>query len=336
MTLKEVATKVIDNNELKTVVMNYVLFGMLNLEEYETLIPYENLVGFQVLECERPIEEAGYQLGEPWAGNIKSAPILFVNKTLNYVADEYCPRYIPNDCPDGFEIAYTDRIFKERLMEGNMTVDQVITFCNTRLKKAAIKGNGLYTKVREGIKPIRYWGAIRNNVELLLPDDFKALLKKKFADTIETGEYTREIMKLVACTSAVPFKVVPSIALKYKKWFEEDKTFEHCWHTFAEDVISLSGAKIIVLVGKEVLDAFEGSARFSEKELVISEKTRTGNIVNLYKLDNRLITSVDVAQGGMKRLDKYFGENSSILETLRARVNDLVNASRRQLKKELG
>ncbi len=111
-----------------------------------------------------------------------------MNKTLGYVANEYCPRYIPNDCPDGFEIAFTDRIFKnDRLMSVNMTLDQVITFCNTRFKRVALQGNGLYIKTTEGIKPARYWGAVRNNAEYLLPEDLKIFLKQKSESDLSTG-----------------------------------------------------------------------------------------------------------------------------------------------------
>ena len=329
MTLKEVAENVIDNEELKTVVMYFILYGVLNIGN-KKLVPYENLVQIQVLECEYPMEEAGYQVGEPWSGNIKSAPILFVNKMLGYVANEYCPRYIPNDCPDGFEIVYTDRIFKnDRLMNGNMTVDQVITFCNTRFKKAALHGNGLYIKTTNGIKPVRYWGAVRNNAEYLLPEELKIFLRVKSEVEISAEEYTCEIMKYVACTSVVPFKLGP---LKYamdKRWFEEGKTFMHCWKTFAEEIITLSGARIIVLVGDEVLRAFEDSERFTEKNLVMEEKSqpyskRKSDTIKLYELGNRLIVNVSVNQGGIRRFDKYFPRGSEILEALKARMRKAI------------
>ncbi len=333
MTLKEVAENVIDNEELKTVVMYFILYGVLNIGN-KKLVPYENLVQIQVLECEYPMEEAGYQVGEPWSGNIKSAPILFVNKTLGYVANEYCPRYIPNDCPNGFEIVFTDRIFKnDRLMSGNMTVDQVITFCNTRFKEAALQGNGLYIKTTNGIKPARYWGAVRNNAEYLLPSDLKEFLKQKSESDSSTGEYTREIMKYVACTSVVPFKLGPLKYAMYKRWFEEGNTFTHCWNTFAEEIITLSGARVIVLVGDDVLKAFEDSERFAEKKLLMKEESQPdskgkSDAIRLYELGNRLIVNVSANQGGIRRFDKYFPEGSEILEALKARMKRAVRVPR--------
>lgn len=111
----------------------------------------------------------------------------------------------------------------------------------------------------------------------------------------------------------------------YKRWFEEGKTFTHCWKTFAEEIITLSRARIIVLVGDDVLKAFENSPRFAGKRLLMSEKSRPNkkeesDVINLYECGKRLIVNVATNQGGIRRFDKYFLEGSQIVEALRARM----------------
>ena len=333
MTLKDVAKKVIDNRELKTVLTNYIMYESLNPKNDQALLPYENLVRFQVQECDGEIEKAGYQVGEPWAGNIKRAPILFVSRRLAYVSNEICLRYIPNDSPDGYEIACTDKIFQNgRLIDGDTTLNEVITWCNRRLGNAALKGNSLYIRTREddgteSIAPNSYWCSVRNNFEFLLPKGLKQSLRKQFASTM-VG-YVQEIMKYVACTSVVPYKVVPPKSSRYKKDFIQGKTFDHCWKNVAEEIISLSGAKVIVLVGDEILNAFENSAMFASKSLKATENSTANkkgkrDTIKLYEWDKRLVVNVAPNQGGMRNFSRYFQAGSGIIATLRAKVKSLV------------
>ena len=333
MVLEDVAKKVIDNVELKTVLKNYITSGSLNPNGDIALLPYESLVNFQVRECNGKIEDVGYQVGEPWAGNIETAPVLFVSRRLAYVSNEICPRYVPNDNLEGYGIACTDKIFQNgRLIDGDMELGEVITWCNKRFENAALKGNSLYIRTRadvgtENISPNSYWGSVKNNFEFLLPKSFKKFLEKKFAST--TGGYIREIMKYVACTSIVPYKVVPPKSSEYKRDFLRCQTFEHCWGAFAEEIISLSGAKIIVLVGDEVLNAFETSAMFASKSLKATEASTANkkgkkDTIALYEWDGRLVVSVAPNQGGMRNFSRYFQKGSSIIRVLRAKVEDLV------------
>lgn len=335
MALEDIARRIIDNVELKTLLTNYEKCGSLNPKGYKALLPYESLVNFQVRECKGKIEEVGYQVGEPWSGNIKTAPILFVSRRLAYVSDEICPRYVPNDSPDGYGIACTDKIFQNgSLIDGDMTLDEVITWCNERFENAALNGNSLYIRTRgangtENISPNSYWCSVRNNLEFLLSKGFKKSLRKQFAST--TGGYVQEIMKCVACTSVVPYKVFPPKSSEYKKDFLRCQTFEHCWEAFAEEIISLSGAKVILLVGDEILNAFETSAKFASKSLKATEDStanRRGKRgkIKLYEWDGRLVVSVAPNQGGMRNFSRYFQKSSSIIKTLRAKVKDLVEA----------
>ncbi len=72
MDFKDIATKVIDNAELKKALMNYLEFVTPNKND-SVLVPYENLIMFQASESVHPIREAGYQVGEPWSGDIENA-----------------------------------------------------------------------------------------------------------------------------------------------------------------------------------------------------------------------------------------------------------------------
>lgn len=138
-------------------------------------------------------------------------------------------------------------------------------------------------------------------------------------------------MKYVACTSVVPFKVVLGRSSRYERDFVQGQTFEHCWKAFAEEIISLSGAKVIVLVGDEILDAFENSDRFVNKSLKATETstaTKKGkkDTIKLYEWDRRLIVNVAPNQGGMRSFSEYFQNGSGIIEILKAKVKSLVEA----------
>lgn len=165
MDFKDIATKVIDNAELKKALMNYLEFDTPNKND-SVLVPYENLIMFQASESVHPIREAGYQVGEPWSGDIENADILFVSKTLAYAPTEICPRYISLPCeePDNYRIAVTDCIQKltnHTIQDSDPNdVGRVIEFCNTRFKKAFLSNSKtLHIRITDGIKSCRLLGS---------------------------------------------------------------------------------------------------------------------------------------------------------------------------------
>jgi hypothetical protein len=337
MTFDDIANRVINNKELKTVLTNYVLYDTLNPTRNPALVPYENLIAFQVLEGEKPIEEYGYQVGEPWPGDIENANILFVSRTLAYESHEICPRYIPNESPDAYLITTTDKILKviengcqsEDLIE----TDDVIEFCNTRFKRASLSTGKktLYIQTSDGIKAVGYWGAIRNNVESLLLPKLKSQLEEKYRGKMT--EYIQKLMMHVACSCVVPFKVAPFKSKRYFDAFKNGGTFKHCWDTFAEDIISLSlcKPKIIVLVGDDILSAFQSSSKLpslTPKHIEQSQADKRGNTntIYLYEYEGSLIVNVGANQGNMRSFADYFTQNSQIFYELQKKFSEQFSA----------
>ena len=94
-------------------------------------MPYESLVNFQVQEWGGKIEKVGNQIGEPWAGNTKTVPILFVSRRLTYVSNEICSRYVSNDSQDGYGIACIDKTFQNGcFVNCDMNANEVMKCCN--------------------------------------------------------------------------------------------------------------------------------------------------------------------------------------------------------------
>ena len=60
---------------------------------------YDGVVQFQVDECEdngTSIAKEGFQIGEPFDGDIENAPILFLSSNPAFNFDEVSPRYFPD------------------------------------------------------------------------------------------------------------------------------------------------------------------------------------------------------------------------------------------------
>lgn len=346
MKFKDIAIKVINNAELKKALMNYIKRGSPNPGHDTALVPYENLIMFQATECIQPIEESGYQVGEPWSGDIENADILFVSKTLAYAPTEICPRYISLPCeePDNYRIAVTDCIQKLTNCSSQNSdpddVAHVIEFCNTRFKNAFLNNRKtLHIQITGRIKRVDYWGAMRKNTEALLLPNVKGILKRKYRG--KPIEYAQKLMEHVACTCVVPYKVVPHKvvppkARKYLTAFNKGGTFQYCWDNFAEDLLSLflsssSASKIVVLVGDDVLQVFQKSTAFSALQPKLTEtskpntKGKTSNIY-LYEYNGNMIVNVRNNQGSMGSFVNYFPQNSKIFTMLQTQFSAMFNA----------
>ena len=62
---------------------------------------YKDLVDFQRKECEKhnsSIATEGFQIGEPWNGDIENAPILFLSSNPAYNFYEISPRWYWDKC----------------------------------------------------------------------------------------------------------------------------------------------------------------------------------------------------------------------------------------------
>lgn len=345
MEFKDIATKVINNAELKTALMNYIKSGNPNPDKDPALVPYENLITFQASECGsitgciRPLEKYGYQVGEPWSGNIEKAHILFVSKSLAYTAQEICPRYIPNEALNDCYIAVTDRtqtvIDKGYPEDELIEAEDVIELCNTRFERAFLNNNStLYVQTLQRNKDVLYWGSMRNNTESLLLPNVQSALTTLYGG--KTVDYYKSIMEYVACASVVPYKVITQKDTPYEVAFNAGGTFQHCWNRFAKDLISLSlseasAPKIVVLVGDDVLQVFQSSTTFSALQPELTETSQPdGNkkthTIFLYKDNGNFIVNVRDNQGSMGSFANYFPKNSQILSILQAKFSALFNA----------
>ena len=145
-------------------------------------------------------------------------------------------------------------------------------------------------------------------------------------NNLPTDAYIRKMMEYAACTSIIPFKITYSDSLT------ENGIFKHCWEEYSRDIISESGAKIIILVGQDILPLFTESFKLDNSNLFGKEKSpsldRNGNAydIYLYEWGTRLVVNVAPNQGGMHNFNDYFPQNSFILGELKNRAQAIFNS----------
>ena len=74
--LRDIAENIMFNGEIRKLIQNPNQDGL-----------YRELVGFQIKQCETldlSIEKEGFQIGEPWNGDIENAPILFLSSNPSF------------------------------------------------------------------------------------------------------------------------------------------------------------------------------------------------------------------------------------------------------------
>ena len=80
MELDDVIEKVVDNDDVRNLLKQ----------------PYGEIIQFQIEECINngtSIDKEGFQIGEPFDGDIENAPILFLSSNPAFNFDEVSPRY---------------------------------------------------------------------------------------------------------------------------------------------------------------------------------------------------------------------------------------------------
>lgn len=241
--LKEIARKVIYNEDILKLLQKRNLEGL-----------YRGLVDFQIEQCENEkhnssIDKEGFQVGEPWNGDIENAPILFLSSNPAYNFYEISPRWYWDNSANG----------GENILKGKngdpMSLENILDFIRTRIKESPAKSdkdialrirlkkdNAIYTPA------VTYWGNVRERTEYLLPDELKISLGNKMTPTT----YARKIMEYVVCMEVVPFRSTGEAGLKTNT----AAIFNHCWNNFTYQILELSGASIFVLVGSKVLNTF--------------------------------------------------------------------------------
>ena len=275
--LKEIARKVIYNEDILKLLQKRNLEGL-----------YRGLVDFQIEQCENEkhnssIDKEGFQVGEPWNGDIENAPILFLSSNPAYNFYEISPRWHWDNSDNG----------GKKILKGKngdpMSLENILDFIRTRIKESHAKSdkdialrirlkkdNAIYTPA------VPYWGNVRERTEYLLPDELKISLGNK----MPPAEYARKIMEYVVCMEVVPFRSTGEAGLKKNT----EKIFDYCWDRFTLKILKLSGASIFVLVGSKVLNTFTRNLNLHQS---IESNLRVGKPLELtIGARNRIIVYV--------------------------------------------
>ena len=178
--LKRIVKDIIFNQDISNLLDDYRKNGSITINS-----PYKDLVQFQIDECVKEnsdILTEGYQVGEPWNGDIENAPILFLSSNPAYKFYEISPHY---------------DIIKKLIKKAGIIIkntDSFIEFISTRIQKSPSHDENdsvLRVPVWKGKSDVPYWSCVRERTEYLLPDDLKLQWNKKFS----RKDYVREIMK---------------------------------------------------------------------------------------------------------------------------------------------
>ena len=135
-----------------------------------------------------------------------------------------------------------------------MSFDEIKNFFKKRIQTSPAKNENdrtLRIPLKDGgLVAVPYWGTIRNNTEILLPPDLKALWDKALLDDkLTPSQRAREIMKYAVCMEIVPFRSTMAAGVR-------PETLNKCWNDFTKHLLEFSAAKVIVLAKPVALNTF--------------------------------------------------------------------------------
>ena len=237
---------------------------------------YENLV--QKKGC--PTEQ-GYQVPEPWNGDLEKADILFLSSNPGINVFEKFPRYIGRDKTSGeMRFAYspvTDAAQADYLSREEVRQFFIRRFQENPYTKSRLPGvyefrnsgggcDGPYVR-----RSVKYW-----NVMMKIAAN---ILGIKFDKKTQDVEARREICSHILSMEMVPFKSATEDKIPKDLW-------KNCWDKFSIEIFYSSKAKIVFLVGKKTTGRF---CKF--------EKDRGTDVMKASKLWN----SVNIDKDGKKK-----------------------------------
>ena len=141
MTLDQVISDIIYNRDVQKLLM-----------QPDLKQPYGEVTQFQIDECEdndTSINNEGFQIGEPFDGDIENAPVLFLSSNPAFNFDEVSPRYFADgkvfmpehisatkrekfsDASKEYSFDEIRKMFIEPQKE--MSFDEIKTFLKTRI-----------------------------------------------------------------------------------------------------------------------------------------------------------------------------------------------------------
>ncbi|MDR1917316.1 MAG: hypothetical protein LBQ58_12175 [Synergistaceae bacterium] len=268
--------------------------------------PFKKLVEFQRDAYAREglcIKKEGFQVGEPWDGDIANARVAFISSNPAFDAIEDFPRYHAEtrtlSTPDGSTLSLSD----------------AKDFFKYRFQRACVSPNGaLLRKRRDGCRAVNYWGCVRNSMEALWPDAACP------GDSREV--YVKRLMSKAVTMEIVPFKS------SGEKGVSEALLI--CMKIFTRHILPHVAAPIIVLVGKKVRSAFLYLATETEEEWRNAERIFDNQEAYHYNgplcSGKKLVVSVGFNAGQFSKL-----ANLVSLVSLVSLVNDCTDSTMREL-----
>lgn len=253
MTPKEIIEKAVWNPTLRRAILNQPAANGDNPDFYEVCQKFMN---FQRSECENKkpkfdFDKEGFQICEPWDGDIERAPVLFLSPHPDFHRDEVCPRYhAQNDTleMDGKSLTLNDLI--GFLCEH---IQQYVPGENPKSETLEIPLFGRDGGEKRGA--VDYWGSVRNHMEALLPPNVHAqYMDKVKAKQLTEKQYARLLMKDAVLVPLVPFRVDTENDNDMKEAVKA--AADVCWNEFTKHTLVNSGASVFVLVGEDVLNTF--------------------------------------------------------------------------------
>ncbi len=312
MTLDDIIRKVVYNKDVHDL-----------LKQLDLTQPYGKIVQFQIDACiakGTSIYNEGFQIGEPFDGDIENAPILFLSSNPAFNFDEVSPRYFtasgnvfkPEHVSITKQVKFSDFSYKGgysfndiRKMftepEKAMSLDDIKKFLKIRIQNSPARNDAdqtLRIPLKDGgTVEVPYWTCVKNNTELLLP----IALKNKWAclKHLKPRHIARRIMKYAVCMEIVPFRS------NREKGVAEAK--DTCFNNFTKYLLELSAASVIVLVGNEVFEVFTRQLKISGADKNTLEKHGVVKVTIGNK--QRLVVKVDFIKGKFSRFGKFFDPN---------------------------
>lgn len=209
------------------------------------------------MESLKPAEQ-GYQVPEPWNGDLEKADILFLASNPGINVFEKFPRYTGRDKATGemrfsyapvTDAAQADYLSREEVRQFFIRRFQENPYTQSRLP-------GVYEFRKNGdggvgpcrIRSVKYWNVMMKIATNILGIE----LDEKTADE----SVRREIFSHILSMEMVPFKSAKESEIPEKLW-------KDCWDNFSREIFYSSNAKVVFLVG------WKTTKRFCEFEKII-------------------------------------------------------------------
>ena len=294
--------------------------------------PYTELVQFQIDQLRKRynlpaqnidnndvkayLKEEGFQVGEPWDGDIEHSAILMISSNPSFHWDEKSPRYhaeskrlvMPGDGDNNYDHDVSSEEMQNflynRIQEplpdedsDNMTLEIPL--------RGRVPGNR-----RE---PVRYWGAIRNRIEELLPQSLIIQFDTELKNgKINHKQYARKLMKYVAFMEIVPFRSLEAKGVK--------AALATCWNDFTQHILARASAPVFMLVGEQPLGEF--MSQVFGNSPTVEQHLRNGNICCYQDIGGkeRLVVFEPKVQAGPRLFANAFADNPDTLRIIKAIV----------------